>query len=94
MPERNCFPSPDPASFQVIDQMRLIITRPQGDSEILARSLKAMNHSVLIEPMLTIHPCPDAKLTFDQIAAILLTSANGARALAGRAVARNLQRFM
>ena len=84
---------PGPASFQVIDQMRFILTRPQGDSEQLARHLIAMDHSVLIEPMLTIHPCPDAKLKLDHVAAILLTSANGARALADHTKVRDLPVF-
>lgn len=70
--------------------MRLILTRQRSDSEILAQCLTALGHFVLIEPMLTIHPCHNAKLELDQAAAILLTSANGARALAGHTEERHL----
>lgn len=90
MPGRSCFLAPDLASSLVIDEMRLILTRQRLDSEILAQRLTAMDHSVLIEPMLTIHPCPDTKLELDQAAAILLTSANGARALACHTADRQL----
>jgi len=73
--------------------MRLIVTRPRADSEKLAKSLRAMDHFVLIEPMLSIYPCPDTKLKLDEVAAILLTSANGARALADNTIVRDLPVF-
>jgi len=52
-----------------------------------------MDHFVLIEPMLTIYPCPNTKLKLDEVAAILLTSANGARALADNTIVRDLPIF-
>ena len=73
--------------------MRLILTRQHSDSKILAQRLTAMDHTVLIEPMLTIHPCPNTKLELDQAAAVLLTSANGARALACHTAGRQLPVF-
>jgi len=70
--------------------MRLIVTRPRPDSEALTERLVAMGHQVLIEPMLSIRALPDAPLDLDGAAAVLLTSANGARALAERTSRRDL----
>ncbi|MDP6343139.1 MAG: uroporphyrinogen-III synthase [Alphaproteobacteria bacterium] len=70
--------------------MRLILTRPREESEALGRLLEARGHSVLIEPMLRIEALPDAELDLDGVAALLLTSANGARILAGRTARRDL----
>ena len=70
--------------------MRLLLTRPLDESEALARELAALSHRCLIEPMLTIAPEPDATPDLTGVQAILLTSANGARALARYAVSRDL----
>lgn len=70
--------------------MRLIVTRPRAESEVLARRLQALGHQVLIEPMLTIVPMADASLNLDDAAALLLTSANGVRALARHSLRRTL----
>lgn len=67
--------------------MRLLLTRPREDSEALAALLAMRGHSALIEPLLEIAPKPDAPLDLSGVQAVLLTSANGARALAGRAEA-------
>src|SRR5919108_2899154 len=61
--------------------MRLLVTRPEPDNERTAASLRAMGHEPLLAPMLRIEMLPDADLG-GKPAAILLTSANGARALA------------
>jgi uroporphyrinogen-III synthase len=73
--------------------MRLLLTRPADDSEATAAELRRRGHDVLIEPMLAIQPLPDAPFEPAGAQAILLTSANGARALAGRAVPRTLPVF-
>ncbi|MBT6431021.1 MAG: uroporphyrinogen-III synthase, partial [Rhodospirillaceae bacterium] len=70
--------------------MQLLITRPQAEAEALSQRLAEMGHKALIEPMLTIRTLPDAVLELDAAAALLLTSANGVRALAGRAVDRGM----
>lgn len=62
--------------------MRLLLTRPREDAEPLARCLQEKGHEVLLAPMLEIRPVPEASLALDGVQAILLTSANGARALA------------
>ena len=70
--------------------MHLIVTRPQAESEALAERLREKGHQVLIEPMLSIHDLPDASPHLSDAAAVLLTSANGARALARHTALRDL----
>jgi uroporphyrinogen-III synthase len=70
--------------------MHLIVTRPREEAEDLARQLQGRGHRVLIEPMLTIQPLTDASLDLDGAAALLLTSANGVRALARHTARRDL----
>ena len=62
--------------------MRLLVTRPEPDGEHTAAALRAMGHDVLLAPLLRIETIPDAELGTGPFAAILLTSANGARAIA------------
>lgn len=70
--------------------MRLLLTRPLDESEALAEDLRALSHSCLIEPMLTVTPVAGAMPDLAGVQAVLLTSANGARALAPHPVARDL----
>jgi uroporphyrinogen-III synthase len=63
--------------------MRLLVTRPEPDNERTAAALRAQGHDVLLAPLLRIAPIPDADFGVGPFAAILLTSANGARAIAG-----------
>jgi uroporphyrinogen-III synthase len=62
--------------------MRLLITRPEPDNERTATALRAQGHDVLLAPLLRIEPIPNADLGPGSFAAVLLTSANGARAAA------------
>lgn len=64
--------------------MRVLITRPREDAETLAGLLRERNIEPVIEPMLVIHLLEGAGMDLDGVQALLLTSANGARALAGR----------
>jgi uroporphyrinogen-III synthase len=64
-------------------KMRLLVTRPEPDNARTAASLRTMGHDVMLSPMLRIETIADADLGPLPCAAILLTSANGARALAG-----------
>ena len=73
--------------------MRLLITRPAEDAAPLAAELERRGHQATLEPMLGIRPQPDAPLDLDGAQAILLTSANGARALSDRSVGRDLPVF-
>ena len=59
----------------------LLLTRPRQDSVALAEELARHGVESLIEPMMTIRIDGDARLDLAGTQAILLTSANGARAL-------------
>jgi len=65
----------------------ILITRPIEDAEALAEILKEKGHEVFIEPMLDIYVLEDARSDIEESLssnpqAIILTSGNGARALA------------
>ena len=62
--------------------MRLLITRPEPDNERTAATLRAAGHDVVLAPLLRIEAVPNADLGAPPFAGILITSANGARALA------------
>ena len=70
--------------------MHLVVTRPQEDARPLAERLRALGHDVVVEPMLTIAIDEDAVLAPGPWRAILFTSANAIRALAGRPEAAGL----
>ncbi len=72
-----------------LPKMRLLLTRPQEDARQLAESLSARGHEVVLEPLLQIRWHDDASLDLDGVQAVLLTSANGARALARRTARRD-----
>jgi uroporphyrinogen-III synthase len=70
--------------------MKLLVTRPEPDNQRTAAALRAAGHDVMLAPMLRIEAFPDADLGAPSLgappwAAVLLTSANGARALAAHA---------
>jgi uroporphyrinogen-III synthase len=67
--------------------VRLLVTRPEPDNERTATALRVLGHEVVLAPLLHIEAVADADLGAPGSAlpwsAILITSANGARALAG-----------
>jgi len=67
--------------------MRLLLTRPEPDNARTAALLRAGGHEVVLAPLLRIEAVRDADLgtppSARSWAAILITSANGVRALAG-----------
>jgi len=63
--------------------MRLLVTRPEPDNARTAAALRAAGHEVVLAPMLRIEMLPDADLGPPPWSGILITSANGVRALAG-----------
>lgn len=69
--------------------MRVLITRPIEDAEDLARALHERGHQTIVEPLLRIAFASGPPLALDGVQAILLTSANGARALALRTPERS-----
>ena len=62
--------------------MRLLVTRPQPDAERTAAALRARGHAAVVAPLLRIEPVDDAELGGGPWAAILVTSANAAAAVA------------
>ncbi|MDY0241117.1 MAG: uroporphyrinogen-III synthase [Rhodospirillaceae bacterium] len=67
-----------------------LLTRPEAESARIAPQLKALGFSVLIEPMLDIHFHAGTVLPLEDVQACLVTSANGARALAASTAPRTL----
>src|SRR5262245_66205847 len=70
--------------------MRILLTRPREDAEALAATLRARGHDVTIEPLFSVFPVDDGPIDLNGVQAVLLTSANGARALAQRTARRDL----
>src|SRR4051794_38382673 len=62
--------------------MRLLVTRPEPDNARTAAALRAKGHEVVLAPLLHIEAVAGADLGAPPWAAILLTSANGVRAVA------------
>jgi len=70
--------------------VRLLLTRPAPDAERTAASLRARGHTAIVAPLLRIEPIRDAAIADAAIddaawAAILVTSANAASAIAEHA---------
>jgi uroporphyrinogen-III synthase len=63
--------------------MRLVVTRPEPDATRTANALARLGHTPILSPMLDIVPDPAARLPDDPLQAVLVTSSNAVRALAG-----------
>lgn len=70
--------------------MRALVTRPRADAATVTAALEARGFDVLLEPLIEIVPRADASPDFDGVQGLLFTSANGARALAGKTTRRDL----
>ncbi len=73
--------------------MRLLVTRPREAAEQTATLLRARGHEVVVAPLLDIRISGDDEIALDGVQAILVTSANGIRALAQRTQRRDLPVF-
>ena len=62
--------------------MRILVTRPAADAARTAAALRVRGHEAIVAPLLTIEYFPDAELGDRPWSAILMTSANAARAIA------------
>ena len=71
--------------------MRLLLTRPEEDSADLARLLAGLGHEAVVAPLLAIRFIDGAAIPDRAWQALLVTSANSARALGRLAVAENLK---
>jgi len=74
--------------------MRLLVTRPRPDAERTADLLRDAGHEPLIAPLLEIVPAdPPGDVPSSDVQAFLVTSANGARALADATDRRDVAVF-
>jgi uroporphyrinogen-III synthase len=64
--------------------MRILVTRPIEDATQFAQALEARGHTPLISPVLEIEQVPGPQIDLSRYRAILVTSANAARALGAR----------
>lgn len=70
--------------------MRLLIIRPRQDAEAVARVLHDRGVESLMEPLLEVINLTVPDFSLDDVQAVLLTSANGARALAQATTRRDV----
>lgn len=73
--------------------MRILITRPAADAERTAAALRARGHDAVVAPLLTVEFLSNAELGDGSWSAILFTSANAARAIAGHKRRDELRRI-
>jgi len=73
--------------------MRVLVTRPRPDADATAAELIALGHEPVVAPLLEVTFDTDAGLDMSAVQAILITSANGARALASATDRRDLPVF-
>src|SRR5262249_35359354 len=73
--------APVPISSCRCDGVRLLVTRPQADGERTAARLRARGHEVMLAPLLRIDAV-DVELPREPLSAVVMTSANAARAIA------------
>ena len=66
---------------QLCDRVRLLVTRPQHDGERTAARLRARGHHVTLAPLLRVEPV-DFEFPREPLSAVVITSANAARAIA------------
>lgn len=73
--------------------MRVLVTRPAEDAGSTASHLRELGHLPVVAPLLEVRFRDGAELSFENIQAIVATSANGVRALARRTGRRDLPLF-
>jgi uroporphyrinogen-III synthase len=73
--------------------MKVLVTRPKADAEDTARQLAARGHDALIAPLLETQFHAGPPVSLEGVQAVLATSANGVRALAGRTPRRDVPLF-
>jgi uroporphyrinogen-III synthase len=71
----------------------VLVTRPQPEAEETAAHLHRLGYDPILEPMLRIAPLEGPPLDLSGAQALLVTSRNGARALARRTERRDLSLF-
>src|SRR5215207_3683704 len=76
---------PASTSAEYGSAMRLLVTRPGADAERTAGALRARGHEPVSVPLLAIEFCAPADFASGPFAAVVMTSANAARAIAAHA---------
>jgi uroporphyrinogen-III synthase len=71
--------------------VRVLVTRPEADAARTAAALRARGHQAIIAPLLTIEILSTAELGAGPWSALLVTSANAVRAIAGHRRADELR---
>ncbi|MBC8036830.1 MAG: uroporphyrinogen-III synthase, partial [Rhizobiales bacterium] len=71
--------------------MNIIVTRPKEDGSPLKEKLETMGHRVILMPLLRIVPRPRAFIRKLPYQAIVITSANGIRALSGHTELKSIR---
>ncbi len=64
--------------------MKVIVTRPRGQEDELARGLEALGHEVVLCPLLEVEPLDDDPIDVSGYDWVIVTSVNGARELRRR----------
>jgi uroporphyrinogen III methyltransferase / synthase len=64
--------------------VRIVVTRPQGQNEELARRLRELGHEVVCTPLIAIEPLGDEPIDVGDHEWVIVTSVNGARELRRR----------
>jgi uroporphyrinogen-III synthase len=64
--------------------VRILLTRPEGRNEELARALREAGHEAECVPLITVEPLGDEPIDLDGYDWVLVTSATGARELRRR----------
>lgn len=70
--------------------MRVLVTRPDDDARETAAKLEARGHQAIPAPLLAIRAVTGPSIALEGVQAVLVTSANGIRALAPRTARRDI----
>ncbi len=73
--------------------MRVLVTRPRPDADETAAALTSLGHEPVVGPLLEVTFEPGASVDLSGVQAVLITSANGVRALASATTRRDLPVF-
>src|SRR5262245_62051549 len=82
MPGASSRPAPAPTSSRRPDAVRVLVTRPEADGERTAAKLIARGCEVVLAPLMRVELLDRADLGRGPWAAIAMTSANAAHAIA------------
>lgn len=85
MPAASLKPAAAPIFLPKAKAVRLLLTRPEPDAQHTAAALRTQGHAVHSAPLLRIEALTDTKIEDEPWAALLITSANAAHAVAAHA---------